>query len=194
MLRPLCGPGVAGWTRPLRGAGGPARVCGGAAPDPPLKRAGSSRLRGGGRYHPPPGGAHPPRGQGGGSGGSGSRRVLGCSDCSISRRRGVCVFGSSPALSAGEGGARGGLRDAAEPGEPGGSPVEMPLVPLQGWREGPQSERGWGSCVCVCVCGCAPEAVTAAGRTLGASLRPPFPGHVGGDTATPLGSREDFHG
>lgn len=47
----------------------------------------------------------------------------------------VC-FWRSPALSAGEKAARGGLRrvrDAAEPGvlgDPGGSPVDMPLVPL----------------------------------------------------------------
>lgn len=107
-------------------------VCRGAVQDPPLKRAGSSRLRDG-RYHPPPRGARTPRGAGEVEvAGAGSRRVLGCSDCSIPSGW-VCVF---PALSAGNGAARGGLRglrDAAEPGvlgEPGGSPVEMLLVSL----------------------------------------------------------------
>lgn len=56
-------------------------------------------------------------------------------------------------------------------------------------REEPQSERGWGP-----VCGCALEGVTAVGRIPGASLRPPFPGHVGGDSAALVGSREDFDG
>lgn len=107
-------------------------MCGGAAPDPPLKRAGSSRLIGGRRYHPPPGGGAPParperwkwrEPAPAGYWGTGTVPfpAEGC----------VCVF--LEALSAGEGAARGGLRDAAEPGvlgEPGGSPVEMPLVPL----------------------------------------------------------------
>lgn len=59
---------------------------------------------------------------------AGSRRVLGCSDCSIPSG-GVFVFLEAPCSFCW----RGGLRDAAEPGvlgEPGGSPVEMPLVPL----------------------------------------------------------------
>lgn len=111
-------------TAGVRGDGARACVCKGAAPDPPLKRAGSSRLRGGGRYHPPPGGAGtPPRGREVEVAGAVSRRVLGYSDCSIpSGGVCVCVF---PALSAGNRAARGGLRDAAETGglgEPGGTP------------------------------------------------------------------------
>lgn len=89
-------------------------VCGGAAPDPPLKRAGSSGLRGGGRYHPPPGGARTPRGAGEVEvAGAGSCRVLGCSDCSIPGG-GVCVcFWRFPALSAGDGAALGGVCGSA---------------------------------------------------------------------------------
>lgn len=44
------------------------------------------------------------------------------------------------------------------------------------------------------MCGCVLEGVTAVGRTLGASLRPPFSVHVGGDSAALVGSREDFDG
>lgn len=67
--------------------------------------------------------------------GAGSRRVLGCSDCSTPSGGVFLCFWKLSALSAGDSGvgAREGLRDAAEPGvlgEPGGSPVEMPLLPL----------------------------------------------------------------
>lgn len=86
-----------GWPAGPVHCGGAACVCGGAAPDPPLKRAGSSRRRGGGRYHPPPGGGvrTPPEAGEVEVAGAGSRRVLGCSDCSTPSG-GVFVFLEAP--------------------------------------------------------------------------------------------------
>lgn len=132
-------------------------------PDAPSKRAGSSGLRGVGHYHPPPGGARTPRWAGKVEvAGAGSRRVLGCSDCSIPSG-GVCVFlevpcsfcwGEGGAWGAAEGAGRGGAGSA---GGPWGKPLwrcpwsHCKVAVRSGSMRG-RSQSGAGGPVCVGVC------------------------------------------